>query len=149
MTHVAGIGFDLVDLADFARTLQRSGDRFVQRVFTESEIEYCVSQPHPPQHFAARFAAKEAAMKALGLAGDEQVSWRDFEIVRTQTGAPDLVLHGEALKKCRDQRLGCLHVSLSHSLAAAAAVVIAEIDRSRPPKRKRSASAGARRRVAT
>ena len=147
MTTVSGVGFDLVDLADFARTLQRSGDRFLNRIYTEAEIEYCRSQPHPSQHFAVRFAAKEAAMKALGLAGDEQISWREFEVVRKQSGAPELVLHGEALEKCRDQRLRWLHLSLSHSLGAAGAVVIAESEQSNRSKRKRSPAAGARRHV--
>ncbi len=75
---VLGIGFDLIDLSDFTRTLKRSGERFIQRIYTKEEIEYCRAQPHPVQSFAVRFAAKEAAMKALGIAGQEGLSWRDF-----------------------------------------------------------------------
>src|ERR1039457_679666 len=58
---VSGIGFDLIDLSDFTRTLKRSGERFIQRIYTKEEIEYCRAQPHPVQSFAVRFAAKEAA----------------------------------------------------------------------------------------
>jgi len=70
---ISGVGFDLIDLSDFARTLKRSGDRFIQRVYTDEEIEHCRAQSNPVQSFAARFAAKEAAMKAMGIAG--QARW--------------------------------------------------------------------------
>jgi holo-[acyl-carrier protein] synthase len=131
---VSGIGFDLVDLADFGRTLKRSGERFVRRVYTDREIEYCRSQPHPPQSFAARFAAKEATMKALGTAGDEELSWRDFEIVMSPAGHPTIMLHGEAAKRTKALGIRMLHISLSHSRSAAGAVTVVEGSRVNKPR---------------
>src|SRR5438552_1635772 len=123
---VSGIGIDLVELSDFGRTLGRSGDRFIQRIYTEREIQYCRSQPHPSQSFAARFAAKEATMKALGIAGEDGLSWKDFEVVGSPSGRPTMVLHGQAAVRSKALRIRTLQISLSHSQSAAGAVVIAE-----------------------
>jgi holo-[acyl-carrier protein] synthase len=123
---VSGIGFDLIDLSDFARTLERSGERFIQRIYTKEEIEYCRAQPHPVQSFAVRFAAKEAAMKAMGIAGQDGLSWRDFEVVCESGGRPKMTLHGRAAKGFSALQLRSLHISLSHSQSGAGAVVIAE-----------------------
>ena len=133
---VSGIGIDLVDLADFGRTLTRSGERFIQRIFTDGEIEYCRSQPHPSQSFAARFAAKEAAMKALGIAGEEGLSWKDFEVVVAESGRPTMVLHAQAAARLKELRLGSLQISLSHSKSAAGAVAIVESRGSTRPRRR-------------
>ena len=103
---IIGVGFDLVDLADFGRTLERSGEPFLKRVFTAQEIEYCKTQPHSGQSYAVRFAAKEAAMKALGVAGEEGLQWRDFEVVLAVSGEPQMVLRGKAATKAR-----ALHLS--------------------------------------
>ena len=123
---ISGIGFDLIDLSDFKRTLERSGERFIQRIYTKEEIRYCQSQPHPAQSFAVRFAAKEAAMKALGIAGEEGLSWRDFEVVCASSGRPEMVLHGQAAASSNSLQLRLLHISLSHSESAAGAIAIAE-----------------------
>lgn len=133
---VFGVGIDLIELSDFGRTLKRSGERFIQRIYTESEIEYCRSQPHPSQSFAARFAAKEAAMKALGIAGEEGLSWKDFEVVVAASGRPAMVLHAGAAARSRDLRIRTLQISLSHSLSAAGAVAIAEGSRAAERKAK-------------
>ena len=123
---VYGVGIDVIDLSDFGRTLKRSGDRFIHRIYTAAEIEYCRSQPHPSQSFAARFAAKEAAMKALGIAGEEGLSWKDFEVVVSASGRPTMVLHSQAAARSKALRLRTPQISLSHSLSAAVAVAIAE-----------------------
>lgn len=139
---IVGVGFDLVDLADFGRTLEQSGEPFLKRVFTEPEIEYCKTQPHSGQSYAVRFAAKEAAMKALGVAGEEGLQWRDFEVVLASSGAPQIVLRGKAAAKAKALGVRRLLLSLSHSMSSAGAVAIAEAsDRSasgKPTPEKRS-----------
>ena|SRR5947207_2325695 len=122
---IVGVGFDLEDIQDFGRTLSRSGEPFLKRVYTEREIEYCQSQPHSDQSYAARYVAKEAAMKALGIAGMDGLKWRDFEIVST-AGAPQLLLSGAAAMAARRLRVRRLLLSLSHSRSTVGAVVIAE-----------------------
>jgi holo-[acyl-carrier protein] synthase len=139
---IFGVGFDLEDIEDFGRTLAQSGEAFLKRVYTEREIEYCQSQPHSGQSYAARYAAKEAAMKALGIAGMEGLKWRDFEVVST-AGPPQLVLRGVAAAVAKRLRVRRLVISLSHSRSTAGAVAIAEASprsaASKPTSKKRSA----------
>ena len=123
---VVGVGFDVEDLEDFGRTLEQSGEAFLNRVYTEREIKYCRSQPHARQSYAARYCAKEAAMKALGIAGMEGLKWRDFEIVSASSGTPQLLVSGLAASAAKRLRVRRLLVSLSHSRSAAGAVVVAE-----------------------
>jgi holo-[acyl-carrier protein] synthase len=122
---IIGVGFDLEDIEDFDRTLVQSGEAFLKRVYTEREIEYCQSQPHSGQSYAVRYTAKEAAMKALGIAGMEGLKWRDFEVVAT-AGAPKLRLRGMAATAAKRLRVRHLLISLSHSRSTVGAVVIAE-----------------------
>lgn len=123
---VLGVGFDLEDLEDFGRTMEQSGEAFLNRVYTERELEYCRSQPHARQSYAARYCAKEAAMKALGIAGMEGLKWRDFEIVCGSSGVPQLLVSGVAASAAKALRVRRFLVSLSHSRSAAGAVVLAE-----------------------
>jgi holo-[acyl-carrier protein] synthase len=124
---IVGMGFDLEDIADFGRTMEQSGKAFLNRVYTEQEIEYCQSQPHSRQSYAARYCAKEAAMKALGIAGMDGLKWRDIEVVAT-TGAPQLRLTGVAAAAAKRLRVERLLVSLSHSRSTAGAIVVAEAE---------------------
>lgn len=123
---VLGVGFDVEDLEDFGRTMDQSGEAFLNRVYTEREIEYCRSQPHARQSYAARYCAKEAAMKALGIAGMEGLKWHDFEIVCVGAGSPQLLVTGLAASTAKTLRVRRFFVSLSHSRSAAGAVVVAE-----------------------
>jgi holo-[acyl-carrier protein] synthase len=123
---VVGVGFDVEDLEDFGRTMDQSGEAFLNRIYTEREIEYCRSQPHARQSYAARYCAKEAAMKALGIAGMEGLKWRDFEIVCAASGAPQLLVTGVAASAAKTLRVRRFLVSLSHSRSAVGAVVVAE-----------------------
>ena len=141
---IIGVGFDLVDLEDFGRTLERSGEPFLKRVYTAQEIEYCKTQPHSGQSYAVRFAAKEAAMKALGIAGEDGLQWRDFEVVLAASGEPRMVLRGKAARKARALGFSRLLLSLSHSMSSAGAVAIAEASPrsagSKPTSKKRAAT---------
>jgi phosphopantetheine--protein transferase-like protein len=77
---VIGVGIDLQEISEFHRTLERAGEPYIQRVFTVAEIAYCRAKPDPPSSFAVRFAAKEATIKALGIAGIDGLNWHDFDI---------------------------------------------------------------------
>jgi holo-[acyl-carrier protein] synthase len=114
-------GVDIIEIPRIRRVLERYGQRFLNRVFTPGEIEYCRGRA---PNLAARFAAKEAAMKALGT-GFRGVAWKDIEVIRARSGAPSIKLHGRA--EIRAQRLGLqeMALSLSHSREYAVASVVA------------------------
>jgi holo-[acyl-carrier protein] synthase len=95
---VHGIGVDLVRISRMREVIARWDERFVERVFTEREVDYCRARRDPVPHFAARFAAKEAGLKALGTGLRLGVRWRELEVLRDRGQAPRLVLHG----RCRD-----------------------------------------------
>ncbi len=115
-------GVDIIEISRVRDVLDRYGQRFLDRVFTPGEIEYCRGRA---PNLAARFAAKEAAMKALGT-GFRGVSWRDIEVVRKQSGAPAIQLHGRAEKRARRLGLQEMALSLSHSREYAVASVVAQ-----------------------
>ncbi len=92
---IVGLGMDATEVARIASSLERYGDRFLRRVFTDGEIAYCMRRKHPPQHLAGRFAAKEAGMKAIGTGHAFGVLWRDLEVVR-RGGPPHLQFHRAA-----------------------------------------------------
>jgi len=121
---IVGVGIDLISVARIATALARHPDRFAARVFTEGERAVCAGRGQPAQHFAARFAVKEATLKALGV--PEGLSWHELEVVSDASGAPGLRLSGRAAAAA--QRLGVTrsHLSLSHSDGMAIAVVVLE-----------------------
>jgi len=121
---VVGLGIDLVEVDRVGRSAERFGDRFLRRVFHPRELEQ--SRGDRVQYLAARFAVKEAAFKALGTGWSAGVRWVDVEVQNLRSGKPILLLHGEAA--ARAGRLGArrAHVSISHTAAHAAAVVILE-----------------------
>ena len=102
-------GVDIVEIPRIKQAMERHGDRFIKRIYTEREIAYCRGRP---AQFARRFAAKEAVMKALGT-GTRGIRWRDIEIVRSNGVAPIVLLHGTAF--ARAERLGIEHLALSLS----------------------------------
>src|SRR3990170_1257009 len=93
---IIGIGIDATEIPRIEQALERFGDRFAQRVFTATEIEYCRRRRRSAPHFAGRFAAKEAAMKALGTGHSRGILWRGIEVVRHPGGPPQLRFHGGA-----------------------------------------------------
>src|SRR5215472_4723413 len=98
MSNIIGLGLDATEIDRIADSIERYGERFLRRIFTESEIAYCMRRRVPAIHFAGRFAAKEAAMKALGTGFSQGVVWRDVEVVR-RGGPPQLQLHGGASRR--------------------------------------------------
>ena len=123
---IVGLGVDIVEVARLEAALRRHGDRFVERVFTEAERAACDPRVDRVLAFAARFAAKEACLKALGTGWAEGLGFRDVEIVREGNQPPRLILHGKAAR--RAEALGVIrsHVSLTHQPGLAAAVVVLE-----------------------
>jgi holo-[acyl-carrier protein] synthase len=123
---IIAIGIDIIEIARIEEVFARQGERFRKRVFTDSEAAYCESRASRPSSYAARFAAKEAAMKALGTGWSDGVRWRDIEVVRKEKGAPTLQLHGRALERMREIGARRAHLSLTHSRDLAMAQVILE-----------------------
>lgn len=124
---ILGIGVDIVSVGRIRVALERTrtGERFRTRVFTPEEVAYCRERHNAHESYAARFAAKEATMKALGRGYGEGLAWRDIEVTRT-TGAPAVRLAGGALARAQGLGVSRLHLSLSHAGDLAIAYVIAE-----------------------
>ena len=123
---IIGLGFDATEIPRIAATIERYGDRFAHRIFTDGEIAYCTARRDPAIHFAGRFASKEAAMKALGTGHSQGVLWRDIEVVRQPGGPPQLTLHGGAAR--RFDKIGgrTAQLSITHTdtLAFAQAIIL-------------------------
>ena len=118
------VGIDLVQLSRIRESLATFGDRFLRRIFTEGEIAYATAEPAlTPSRLAARLAAKEATVKALDLV-ERGVGWREIEVTRGPSGAPEIVLHGNARAAAEEGGAPALSVSLSHEGDYATAVVI-------------------------
>ncbi len=120
---IIGIGIDIEEIARVDELLRRYGDRFVARIFTDAEAAYCRRRRAPGPHFAARFSAKEAAMKALGTGRSRGVLWRDIEVVR-HGGPPALALHGGARRRFDALGGGGSLLTLTHSRHYSVAQVI-------------------------
>ena len=118
-----GAGVDLCEVDRMRRVLARTPG-FAARVFTDDEQAYCRARRDPAERFAARFAAKEAVLKAMGV-GLGACAFRDIEVVRAESGAPSLALHGAAAELAAARGIARWHVSLSHTSVVAEALVIA------------------------
>ena len=121
--NILGLGFDATDIPRIATTFERYGDRFLRRVFTDGEIAYCTRRRNPVPHLAGRFAAKEAAMKALGTGHSRGVLWKDIEVVRL-SGPPQLRLHGGAAARADRMQVRSSLLTITHSDALAMAQVL-------------------------
>jgi holo-[acyl-carrier protein] synthase len=123
---IVGTGVDISEVDRIEAAVKRFGDRFLKRVFTPAEVRYCTGKPNAAERLAARFAAKEAGMKAIGTGLRHGVTWHDVEVVRLPGQRPVLQFHGKAAEFA--VRLGCkrTHLSLSHTREQAIAHVILE-----------------------
>jgi holo-[acyl-carrier protein] synthase len=123
---IVGIGIDLVDIARVDKLLDAKGDRALQRLFTQDELDYALPRALPGQHLAARLAAKEAGFKALaGNTLARGIGWREIEVVRGEQ-YPTLALHGRAAERAKELGVTSIWVSLTHSATTAGAVVVLE-----------------------
>jgi holo-[acyl-carrier protein] synthase len=123
---VIGIGTDLIEIERIEHSLERFGERFLERVYTPGEIAYCQRKKNAAESFAARFAAKEAGAKALGTGISRGVSWREFEVRRMPGQRPELHLSGRAAEIAEGLGIRRMSLSLSHSRTVSIAVVVAE-----------------------
>ena len=123
---IVGTGVDISEVSRIAATVKRFGDRFLQRVFTPAEVRYCMGKTNAAERLAARFAAKEAGMKAIGTGLRHGVTWQDVEVLRLPGQRPILKFNGKGAEFA--DRLGCkrTHLSLSHTKEQAIAYVILE-----------------------
>ncbi len=123
---IVSIGIDIIEVARVRAVVERT-PRFVERVFTTAERDYCDSRGvAAAQHYAARFAAKEAAFKALGTGWSGGIAWHDAEVFSQETGAPGLLFRGRALEVFKQLGATFAHLSLSHTSEHAIAQVILE-----------------------
>jgi holo-[acyl-carrier protein] synthase len=120
-----GIGIDVVEVGRIASSLEEFGEKFATRIFTEGERAYCRSKAKPELHFAARFAVKEAAAKALGTGIGKDVGWLDLEVMRGESGEPLLLVSGKAKAFCEAHQICEIKISLTHARDYAAANAIA------------------------
>ena len=123
---ILGTGIDICEVGRIGASIARFGDRFVQRVFTKDEIRYCQSKKNSVERFAARFAAKEAAMKALGTGASRGVTWTSIEVGHAPGGRPVLRLHGTAARIAEQAGVRRISVSVTHTESQAMAMVIFE-----------------------
>src|SRR4029434_7281081 len=120
---ILGLGVDATDIPRIASAFERYGERFLRRMFTEGEFAYCTRRRDPVPHLAGRFAAKEAAMKALGTGHSSGVLWKDIEVVRVG-GPPQLQLHGGAARRAERMGVRRSMVTITHSETLAIAQVM-------------------------
>jgi holo-[acyl-carrier protein] synthase len=123
---IVGMGIDIIEVDRIRTLLQRSGDRFFARWFDAEEIAYCRAKARPHRHLAARLAAKEAVVKALGPAWEGPILYREIMVVVTESGAPRIRVAGRVAELARAAGVATFHVSLSHGGRYAVASVIAE-----------------------
>ena len=123
--NIIGLGLDATDIDRVSDVIERHGDRFLERIFTAQEIAYCLRRRVPAIHFAGRFAAKEAGMKALGTGHSHGVLWRDVEVVRGG-GPPQLQFHGGAAERFKGMggRSSLLTITHSDDLALAQVLIL-------------------------
>jgi holo-[acyl-carrier protein] synthase len=125
-TMIVGTGIDIAEVPRIRRSIERFRERFLQRIFTLEEIRYCDSKANRAERYAARFAAKEAAMKALGTGWNHGVRWQDCEVVRMPGGRPAMTFHGKAREFAEKLGVKNAALSLSHTAEQAIAQVILE-----------------------
>ena len=123
---VIGLGTDLIEIARIAQSFDRFGERFLRRIYTPGEIAYCLGKRSSAESLAARFAAKEAAAKALGTGISRGVGWLDLEVAREPSGKPTMRLTGRAAEIATALGVARISLSLTHSKDIALAVVIME-----------------------
>jgi holo-[acyl-carrier protein] synthase len=127
-TRILGTGVDIVETARIRDSLDKFGERFLNRCFWPGEVAYCNGMKFPELHFAVRFAAKEAISKAFGTGIGHHLGWKDMEIRKRDSGEPYAVLHGKGEELARTRGVTEVFVSLSHSkdYAAAQAVIVGQ-----------------------
>ena len=115
ITQILGTGIDLVENARIEASIEKFGEHFLRRIFTDAEIAYCAPMRNATPHYAARFAAKEAVAKAFGCGIGESLGWLDMEVIRAESGAPSVLLHGAGRDLAAQRGATRIFLSLSHT----------------------------------
>ena len=123
---IVAVGVDSIDIARIEALWRRGGSRFLQRIYSDAELAYCLPRHSPAESLAARFCAKEAVMKCLGTGWSEGLAFRQIEVHREATGSVHIRLHGTAAARAAALCIVRLHVSLTHTATMATAFVVAE-----------------------
>lgn len=126
LTLIVGTGVDLMEIERIQESLDRFGERFLNRVYAPKEIAYCMRKKNAAESLAARFAAKEAGAKALGTGIAKGVNWREIEVIHLPGGRPTLIFHGRAAERAATMGVTAVHLSLSHGRDLAIAQVVLE-----------------------
>jgi len=134
--EIVGLGTDIVECVRIRKMIQDHGELFLQRVYTDREIRYCQSRRQAAEHFAGRWAAKEAVLKALGTGWRRGISWRDIEVRNDPSGQPKIAVRGEAKEIAKRKRLGDILITISHCRQFATAYAIA-VRNEKPSRRKK------------
>lgn len=122
---IVGLGTDIIEIVRIGRMVERHGEVFLNRVFTEGEIRYCQRRKECYQHYAGRWAAKEAVMKTLGTGWVKGVRWRDIEVEVEKSGKPNIRMHGGAKEYAESLEIDDILITISHCRAYATATAIA------------------------
>jgi holo-[acyl-carrier protein] synthase len=123
--QIIGLGTDIIECARIGRMLEQHGERFTSHVYTDDEVRYCSGRKVSEQHFAGRWAAKEAVLKAFGTGWVSGISWRDVEVVIQPGGKPTVRLHRGAAEKAAELGIAEVQISISHCKSHATATAIA------------------------
>ena len=114
MNNVIGIGTDIVEVTRIGDMIEKHDQTFIQKVFTEGEIEYCGPRKSAVQHYAGRWAAKEAILKAIGTGWSKGIKWTDIEVINEMGGKPYVKLAGKAIEVCSDRGINEILITISH-----------------------------------
>jgi holo-[acyl-carrier protein] synthase len=126
--RLIGLGTDIVEVVRIGQMIERHGEVFLHRVFTEDEVQYCQRRKEYAQHFAGRWAAKEAVMKTLGTGWAKGVSFRDIEVCTSRSGQPSIALHGQTREIALALGIDQILITISHCRAYATATAVAIAD---------------------
>ena len=123
--NVIGLGTDIIECLRIAKMIEKHGELFLNRVYTQSEIAYCSSRKGASQSYAGRWAVKESVLKAMGTGWSRGIRWKDIEVVTDLTGKPSVAIHGVAKEICDELGIAEVLISLSHCRSHATATAIA------------------------
>ncbi len=123
---IIGTGIDIINVARIRKSIERHGERFLHMIFTEAEIAYCEARARKFEHYAGRFAAKEAVLKALGTGAGDETRFREIEVANDEHGKPEILLHGQTLETANAQEVTRVHISIAHCDEFATANAILE-----------------------
>ena len=123
--HILGIGTDIVECPRIGKMIEQYGELFLRRIYTPREIRYCQSRKHAIEHFAGRWAAKEAILKAMGTGWSRGISWTDLEVRDDENGQPHVMICGVAKDIARQREIADVLISISHCRTYATAYAVA------------------------